>query len=36
MHELLKERRSVRKYKPEQITDAELDAILAEFGSDNQ
>lgn len=28
MHELLKERRSVRKYKPEQITDAELDAIL--------
>ena len=28
MHELLKNRRSVRKYKPQQITDAELDAIL--------
>lgn len=28
MHVLLKNRRSVRKYKPQQITDAELDAIL--------
>ena len=28
MHELLKNRRSIRKYKPEQISDAHLDAIL--------
>lgn len=28
MYETLLERRSVRKYKPEQITDAELDAVL--------
>ena len=28
MLENLKERRSIRKYKPEQITDAHLDAIL--------
>lgn len=28
MHELLKNRRSIRKYRPEQISDAHLDAIL--------
>lgn len=28
MHENLKNRRSVRKYKPEQVSDAHLDAIL--------
>ena len=28
MHEILKNRRSIRKYKPEQVTDAHLDAIL--------
>ena len=28
MHEILKNRRSIRKYKPEQISEAELDAIL--------
>ena len=28
MHEILKNRRSIRKYKPEQISDAHLDAIL--------
>ena len=28
MHEILKNRRSIRKYKTEQITDAHLDAIL--------
>ncbi len=28
MHEVLKNRRSIRKYKPEQISDAHLDAIL--------
>ena len=28
MHENLKERRSIRKYKPEQVSDAHLDAIL--------
>ena len=28
MHEILKNRRSIRKYKPEQVSDAHLDAIL--------
>jgi len=28
MHEILKNRRSIRRYKPEQVTDAHLDAIL--------
>lgn len=28
MHEILKNRRSIRKYKPQQVTDAHLDAIL--------
>ena len=28
MHELLKNRRSIRKYKPEQVSDALLDAVL--------
>ena len=28
MHEILKNRRSVRKYKPQQVSDAHLDAIL--------
>ncbi len=28
MHEILKNRRSIRKYQPEQVTDAHLDAIL--------
>ncbi len=28
MHETLKNRRSVRKYKPDQVSDAHLDAIL--------
>lgn len=28
MHEILKNRRSIRKYKTEQVTDAHLDAVL--------
>ena len=28
MHEILKNRRSIRKYKPEQVSDAHLDAVL--------
>lgn len=28
MHEILKNRRSIRKYRPQQVSDAELDAIL--------
>ena len=28
MHEILKNRRSIRKYQPQQVTDAHLDAIL--------
>lgn len=28
MHEILKNRRSIRKYKPQQVSDAHLDAIL--------
>jgi nitroreductase len=28
MHEILKNRRSIRKYKAEQVTDAHLDAVL--------
>ena len=28
MHEILKNRRSIRKYKPQQVSDAQLDAIL--------
>lgn len=28
MHEILKNRRSIRKYKPEQVSDAQLDAVL--------
>ena len=31
MLENLKNRRSIRKYKPEQIADAELDAYYAEL-----
>lgn len=28
MHELLKNRRSIRKYQPQQVSDADLDAVL--------